>query len=294
MTLAGRASKLLGFDNTALAASTVRLALFGVGLAILTLLVVLPLASIFQHAYGSGIATFWDAITSPEALFSLRFTLFIAMTTTLINAVVGTVVATMMVRHEFPLKGVVDTLLDLPIAIPAVVTGFTLVLLYGPLGWLGGFADRAGVDIMRAVPGILIAHIVLTLPLTVRAVVPALRQVDSSQQEAAKTLGASEFKVFVSLIVPSIKGGLLAGSILTFARSLGEFGATIVVSGSLALQTQTAPLFIFSEFSRGAIEAATSMSLMLVVASVGLYVASRLIVPMRGQGGMASVSRGIS
>ncbi len=196
----------------------------GLGVAFLTLLVILPLASMFHYASSKGLGVFWESISSPEALYSLRFTVILALVTTVINGIMGTVVAFMLVRHDFPLKGFLDSIIDLPVAIPASVTGFTLLLLYGPLGLLGKIFEGSGITIMFAFPGILIAHVFL----------------------------------------PAIKGGLITGCVFTFARSLGEFGATIMVSGNLALRTQTAPLFIFSEFNKGNIEGANSMSVLLV------------------------------
>ena len=268
-----------------------KLVFVAIGVAFLGVLVVLPLASMFQYASGNGIAVFWESISSPEAVFSLKFTLILALVTTAINAVMGTVVAFVLVRHDFPLKGVLDSLVDLPIAIPAAVTGFTLLLLYGPIGILGGMFQGAGINIMFAFPGILIAHVFMTLPFVVRAVEPVLQEVDKSQEEAAKTLGATGPKVFIHVILPSIKAGLISGSIFTFARSLGEFGATIMVSGNLALRTQTAPMFIFSEFNRGEIEAASSMSVVLVVISLVLFLGLKLILKMSEKKGASSGRR---
>jgi len=258
--------------------------IISVGASFLAVLVVLPLASMFQYASNNGLAVFWSNISSPEALFSLKFTLIIAVVTTSINVVMGTAVAFMLVRHDFPLKAVLDSLVDLPIAIPAAVTGFTLLLLYGPLGIMGRLFEGAGITIMFALPGILIAHVFMTLPYVVRAVGPVLQEVDRSQEEAAKTLGATEVQVFARVILPAIRTGLISGSIFTFARSLGEFGATIMVSGNLALRTQTAPMFIFSEFNRGEIEAASSMSVVLVIISLVLFLGLKSVVKIMESG----------
>jgi len=238
-------------------------ALIGGGLGFLALLVLVPLGYMFGYAASKGLGVFWEAISSPEALFSLKFTLLLAVATTIINAVMGTVIAFMLVRRRFPLKSFFDSVIDLPIAIPASVTGFTLLLLYGPMGMLGKIFSGGGITIMFAFSGILLAHTFMTLPYVVRAVGPVLQAMDKSQEEAAQILGANDLQIFTRVILPSIKGGLIAGSVFTFARSLGEFGATIMVSGNLALRTQTAPLFIFSEFNKGNIEAACSMSVIL-------------------------------
>ena len=263
----------------------------GVGVAFLSLLIILPLGFMFKHASSNGVGVFWDSISSPEALFSLRFTILLAVATTLINAVMGTVVAFMLVRHEFPFKGFLDSIVDLPMAIPASVTGFTLLLLYGPVGAIGNLFEGTGIVIMFAYPGILIAHVFMTLPYVVRAVGPVLEEVDKSQEEATKIMGASDLQVFTNVILPAIKGGLISGSVFTFARSLGEFGATIMVSGNLAMRTQTAPLFIFSEFNKGNIEAASAMSVVLVIISFALFFGFKVATKIMEAGGSRGAKR---
>ena len=292
--MAKRVSIAIDPGRLAIRVDITKMVFVGIGVSFLTVLVIFPLASMFQYASGNGIAVFWDSISSPEAVFSLKFTIVLAVATTLINAVMGTIVAFMFVRHDFPLKAVLDPLVDLPIAIPAAVTGFTLLLPYGPLGILGRMFSGAGINIMFAFPGILIAHVFMTLPYVVRAVGPVLQEVDRGQEEAAKTMGANGVQVFINVILPSIKTGLISGSIFTFARSLGEFGATIMVSGNLALRTQTAPMFIFSEFNRGDIEAASSMSVVLVIISLALFLGLKLIAKLAQKGGTASAKRDIS
>ena len=265
--------------------------LVGVGIAFLTVIVALPLLSMFLYGSAKGLGAFWNAVSSPEAVFSLKFTLVLAAVTTVINGVLGTVVAFMLVRQDFPLKGFLDSLVDLPVAIPASVTGFTLLLLYGPLGIVGGLFEDSGIRIMFAFPGLLIAHVFMTLPFVVRAVGPVLQEVDRSEEEAARTLGASNLQVFTSVILPSIQGGLVTGCVFTFARSLGEFGATIMVSGNLALRTQTAPLFIFSEFNKGNIEAANSMSVVLVLISFALFLGFKAVTKVMESGGYKRAKR---
>ena len=264
------------------------------GIAFLGILVLLPLGSMFLYASAKGPGVFWAATSSPEALFSLKFTVILAAATTVINGALGTLVAFILVRHDFPMKGFLDSLVDLPLALPASVTGFTLLLLYGPLGLVGHMFDVAGITIMFAFPGLLIAHVFMTLPFVVRAVGPVLRVVDSSQEEAAKTLGANDLQIFRRVILPAIKGGLITGCVFTFTRSLGEFGATIMVSGNLALRTQTAPLYIFSEFNEGNIEAANSMSVVLVILSFALFLGFKLITRLMESGRTTGAQRDIS
>ncbi|KKK97288.1 hypothetical protein LCGC14_2654250 [marine sediment metagenome] len=262
----------LGEQRSAAATGAMgRYALMTSGIGFLILLIALPLTAIFTRAYEGGLPAFWKAISSPEAVFSLRYTLTLATATTVINAVMGTLVAYVLARQEFRGKSLVDSLVDLPIAIPASVTGFTLLLLYGPVGTIGGPLSDVGISIMFSFPGILVAHLFMTFPYVVRAVGPVLQDSERGEEEAAQTLGASALGVFRYVTFPAIQSALIVGSIFTFARSLGEFGATIMVSGNLALRTQTAPLFIFSEFNAGNIEAASAMSVVLVLISFVLF-----------------------
>ena len=284
----------VGFPQRGWRTKLPKFALIATGVGFLALVIILPLGSMFQYASSNGLGVFWESISSSEALFSLRFSIMLALATTVINGVLGTVVAFMLVRHDFPLKGFLDALVDLPVAIPASVTGFTLLLLYGPLGILGKIFETTGITIMFAFPGILIAHVFMTLPFVVRAVGPVLEDVDVSEQEAAKILGANEVQIFTNVILPAIKGGLISGCVFTFARSLGEFGATIMVSGNLALKTQTAPLFIFSEFNKGNIAAANSMSVLLVIISFILFAGFKLINKFMEKKGASNGKRSIS
>ena len=284
----------IGASKTVARVSASKVLLLATGVAFLGILVLLPLGSMFLYASTSGPGVFWAAISSPEALFSLKFTVILAAATTVINGVLGTLVAFMLVRHDFPMKGFMDFLVDLPVAIPASVTGFTLLLLYGPVGLVGRMFDGAGITIMFAFPGLLIAHVFMTLPFVVRAVGPVLQDVDRSQEEAAKTLGANDLQVFSRVILPAIKGGLITGCVFTFTRSLGEFGATIMVSGNLALRTQTAPLYIFSEFNEGNIEAANSMSVVLVILSLALFLGFKLTTRLMESGRTTGAKRDIS
>ncbi|MCH6560744.1 ABC transporter permease subunit, partial [candidate division KSB1 bacterium] len=151
----------------------------------------------------------------------------------------------------FPFKGIFETLVDLPLIIPATAAGLTILMLYGSLGILGKLFGEAGINIMFAFPAILTAHVFMTLPFVVRAVGPVLAAMDRTEQDAAKILGANEVQVFAKVIFPAIKSALITGCVFTFIRSMGELGATIIVAGNLALNSQTAPLFVFSEFNEG-------------------------------------------
>ena len=269
------------------------LIMISLGTGFLALLVLLPLASMFQFASSSGPAVFWENISSSTALFSLRFSVILALATTAINRVLGTVVAMVLVRHQLPFKGFFETLVDLPLIIPASATGLTILMLYGSLGILGKLFGEAGITIMFAFPAILVAHVLMTLPFVVRAVGPTLATVNRTEQDAAKILGANEVQVFAKVIFPAIKSALITGCVFTFIRSMGELGATIIVSGNLPLKSQTAPLFIFSEFNEGNLVAANSMAVVLVMISVGLFLGFKLSNKLLARKGISDGERTI-
>ena len=293
-------SRLLGLrgggvsEHGAPWATPAKYLLLFVGVAFLATVVILPAAYLFQTGFSGGLTRFWQSISSPEALFSLKFSLTLALATTVINGVMGTVVAFTLVKNSFPFRGMLDALVDIPLIIPLSVTGLTFLLLYGPVGQLDELFEDAGITIMFAFPGILFAHVFLTLPFVVRAVGPILEKVDRTEEEAAKILGANQVQIFSSIVLPVIKGGLISGCVFTFIRSMGEFGATILVSGNLALKSQTAPLFVFSEFNEDNIAAASSMSVSLVVISLILFFCFKLIIRFVEPRGTAIGQRSIA
>ncbi len=176
-----RTARILGMSSPRIRAACPHapgLIMVSVGTGFLALLVLLPLASMFQFASSSGPAVFWENISSSTALFSLRFSIILALATTAINGVLGTVVAMVLVRHQFPFKGFFETLVDLPLIIPASATGLTILMLYGSLGILGKLFGEAGITLMYAFPAILVAHVFVTLPFVVRAVGPVLAAMD--------------------------------------------------------------------------------------------------------------------
>jgi len=274
-----RTARLLGISGPRIRniwPHTPGLIMVTLGAGFLALLVLLPLASMLQFAFSSGPAVFWENISSSTALFSLRFSVILALATTAVNGVLGTVVAMVLERHQFPFRGFFEILVDLPLIIPATAAGLTILMLYGSLGILGKLFGEAGITIMSAFPAILVAHVFMTLPFVVRAVGRALATIDSTEQDAAKILGANEVQVFAKVIFPAIKSALITGCVFTFIRSMGELGATIIIAGNLALNSQTAPLFVFSEFNEGNLIAANSMAVVLVIISVGLFLGFKL------------------
>jgi len=244
-----------------------------VGLLLLVLLplVLLPLSAIFIFAARGGVATFIATLSSPDALFSLRFSLLIAIGTSCVNLVIGTFTAYVLAKYRFPGRESLLIVVNLPVAIPTVVMGTSLLLLWGPIGLLGSWLDPYGLQPMFAPIGVLLAHILVTLPYMIGAIKPVIDELDATYEEAAYTMGAYRWQTFRFVILPVLRGGLFTGTLLTFAHSLGEFGATVMVSGNLRLRTQTAPSYIFAQFEAGNIEAANAVASVLAVLSFVLF-----------------------
>ena len=234
-------------------------------------LVLMPLGAIFLYAGKGGWGAFASALSQPDAQFALRFSLLIAIAAAVVNGILGTCAAYVLSKYRFPGRDALEVALNLPVAIPTVVVGTSLILLWGPIGLLGRYLDPLGFRPMFAPLGVLLAHLLVTFPYMLGAVKPVLDELETTYEEAAYTLGASPWQTFRYVILPALKGGLFSGSLLTFAHSLGEFGATVMVSGNLRLRTQTAPLYIFAQFEAGNIETANAVAAVLATLSFVLF-----------------------
>ena len=235
-------------------------------LGYLALLLVAPLGLVFWRTFEHGVGPAWDAVTTHDALHALRLTLIIAAIVVPANTIFGLLCSIAIVRHRFPGAGIVNAVVDLPLALSPVVAGLALLLLYGRGGWLGGHG------ILFALPGMVLASIFISLPFVVREVVPVLREIGTEQEQAAATLGASAFQTFRRVTWPAIRWATAYGVVLTTARSLGEFGAVSVVSGRLAGQTETLTLYVQDRYvsfdTVGAYAAAGVLALIAVATLV--------------------------
>lgn len=236
----------------------------------LLVLVGLPLAAVVVTAFRHGPAAAWHALTSPVARAALWLTVWTAALVTVVNAVFGTLTAWVLTRYRFAGRNLLAAVIDLPFAIPTVVTGLMLVVLYGPQNLVGAWLSAHGVRILFAPPGIVVALLLVTFPLVVRAVEPVLMELDADQEQAAFTLGAWPLAAFRRVVLPAIAPAILTGSLLTFARALGEFGSVVIVAGNLPGRSLTAPVFIYGAVESGAPQAASAMSALLVAISLGL------------------------
>ena len=207
------------------------------------------------------------ALRNPDAQFALRFSVVMAFATAAINAVLGTFGAYVLSRYQFRGKRPLNIVVNLPVAIPTVVVGTSLLLLWGPIGLLGRWIDPLGLQPMFTPGGVLLAHLFVTFPYMLGAVKPLLDELETTYEEAAYTIGASRWQTFWRVILPALRGGVFTGTLLTFAHSLGEFGATVMVSGNLRLRTQTAPLYIFAQFEAGNLAGANAVAAVLGVLS---------------------------
>jgi sulfate transport system permease protein len=207
-------------------------------LAYVGVLLVAPVGLIFYRTFEHGFGPAWDAVTTPDALHALKLTLIIAAIAVPANTIFGIFCALAIVRYRFPGFGVVNAIVDLPLALSPVVVGLSLLLLYGNGGWL------AGHNVLFALPAMVLATIFVSLPFVVREVVPVLREIGTEQEQAAATLGASALKTFRRVTWPAIRWAVAYGIVLTTARSLGEYGAVRVVSGHIVGQTETLTLLV--------------------------------------------------
>lgn len=236
----------------------------------LGLMIVLPLSTIIENGFRDGVRVFWDDITNPLAFGAIKLTVVSAVIVSLINAVMGTLTAYVMVRYEFIGKRILNGLIDMPFAIPTLVTGVMLVALYGPQKTLGAWLQSKGVQVIFATPGIILALLLITYPFVIRAVQPVLMDMDKAQEEAAYTLGASKWTTFLRVILPNIARAVMTGSLLTFARALGEFGSIVVVAGNIPGSTLTAPVFIYGQIESQSQRSASAMSVFLLALSFTL------------------------
>lgn len=264
-----------------------RLVLRTLSTSFLLLVVGLPLLAVAWTALARGPVAAAEAVTSPVARSALWLTLWTAALVAALNAVFGTLTAFVLARHAFPGRGLLSAAVDLPLAIPTVVTGLMLLILYGPQSFLGGLARDAGIRIVFAKPGIVLALSFVTFPFVVRAVEPVLAEIDGAQEEAARTLGASPATTFLTVTLPAILPAVWTGALLCFARAVGEFGSVVLIAGNIPGRTLTAPVHVYGAVESQAPHAASAMSAVLVAVSFTLlFVVDRRRVATRRRMGL--------
>jgi sulfate transport system permease protein len=250
-----------------------------VGLGYLAVVLVAPVAVIFWRTFEDGFATAWEAVTTPEALHAFWLTILITAIAVPANTIFGIFCAIAIVRRRFPGKGLVNALVDLPLAVSPIVVGLAFLLLYGANGWFGGRLAEHGVQVAFALPGMVLVTIFVSLPFVVREVVPVLREIGTEQEQAASTLGASPTQAFRRVTFPAIRWAVAYGVVLTAARCLGEFGAVSVISGRVVGKTDTLTLYVEERYLAFDFVGAYAASVVLALVAISVLLLMTLIKP---------------
>jgi sulfate/thiosulfate transport system permease protein len=240
-------------------------------IALMLPLILLPLASIFIFGTSSGLDKFLAALTAPEAIFAMELSLVTSFWATVFNVLFGLFAAYVLSKYSFWGRNALIVIISLPTAIPTAVAGFALLLLWGPYGTLGRLLEPNGIHVMFTAAAIILANIFVTFPLAFGVIKPVFDTMNKSLEEASATMGATRWQTFWHVTLPSLRGAIVTGALLTFARAVGEFGSTILVSGNLAMRTQTAPLYIFAKFNEGQVEAANAIAIVLALFSFVIF-----------------------
>lgn len=231
------------------------------GAIYLSIVVLLPLIAVAAKSLSGGLDEFWHEITRPQAKAALELTVGLSIIVTVINAVMGTLIAWVLVRDQFPGKQFINTLIDLPFALPTIVAGIVLLALYGPKSPLG-------VNVAYTRIGVTLALLFVTLPFVVRSVQPVLISFDREMEDAARSLGAGPLTTFRRVILPNLRGGILAGCALAFGRALGEFGSIVLIAGNLPFKTEVASVYLYGQIENDNLTGASAVSLVLLGAAL--------------------------
>ena len=250
-----------------------------VGLSYLLVVLAAPVGLVFYRAFEHGLGPAWAAVTTPEAKHAFYLTVLIAAIAVPANTVFGVICALAIVRQRFPGKGVMNALVDLPLALSPVVVGLAFLLLYSRTGWFGNWLTDHGIQVVFALPGMILVTIFVSLPFVVREVVPVLREIGTEQEQAAATLGASGWQTFRRVTFPAIRWAIAYGVVLTTARALGEFGAVSVISGHIVGKTETMTLHVEAQYQQFDYVGAYSASVVLAMIAIATLVAMTLFKP---------------
>lgn len=266
-------SKNIEEKNVSLPLRLGRLSLILVALLFLILFLIVPLVAVFAGAFERGVTTYLKAITEPDVMASIKLTLLVALIVVPINVLFGLVASWLITRFSFRGKGLLLTLIEIPLAVSPVIAGMVFILLYGSRGLFAPLLEYLDVKIVFAIPGIILATIFVTMPYVARELIPIMQERGISEEEAALSMGASGFRTFWSITIPNIKWGLLYGIILCNARAMGEFGAVSVVSGHIRGVTNTMPLqveVLYNEYNFTSAFAVSSLLAMLALLTLVL------------------------
>jgi sulfate transport system permease protein len=254
---------------------------FGLSLGItctyLSLVVLLPLATVFARTSELSGSAFWAIVTAPRVMASYRVTFGASFVAALINTVFGLLVAWVLVRYRFPGRRVVDAMVDLPFALPTAVAGIALTTLYASNGWIGSRLDLLGIKVAYTWLGITVALVFIGLPFVVRTVQPVLDDLEVEVEEAAASLGAQRWQTFTRVVFPTIAPALLTGFALAFARAIGEYGSVVFIAGNMPMKTEIVPLLIITKLEQYDYAGATAIAMVMLIVSFGLLLTINLL-----------------
>ncbi len=239
----------------------------------LSLLVLIPLSAAFIRSFESGWGHFAAVVTAPRVVASLRLSFGAALFAAAVNALFGLIISWVLARYTFPFKRLIDAMVDLPFALPTAVAGIALTALYAPNGWLGHALQPLGIRVAFTPLGVVVAMVFIGLPFVVRTLQPVLEDLDREVEQAAATLGASEWQTFVRVILPALWPALLTGFALAFARAVGEYGSVIFIAGNMPMKSEIAPLLIITKLEQYDYAGATAIAVVMLVLSFGMMLA---------------------
>lgn len=250
---------------------------FGITVSYISILVLLPLSMIFINSLDIGFKEIINILGEPRVLAAFKVSFLAAFLAAAVNAVFGFLIAWVLVRYDFFGKKIIDSLIDLPFALPTAVAGITLTTLYAQDGWIGKYLDLMGIKVSFTFLGIAIALSFISIPFVVRTVQPVIENLDKEVEEAAGSLGANSFTTFFKVILPEVIPSLLTGTSLAFARAVGEYGSVVFISGNMPLKTEIAPLIIMTKMEQYDYQGATVVAgAMLIISFITLFIINLL------------------
>ena len=255
----------------------------------LSLIVLIPLSATFLRSTELGLERFWEVVTAPRVLASLKLSFGASLLAALVNGVFGFIVAWVLVRHEFPGRKLIDALVDLPFALPTAVAGIALTALYAPNGWLGAWLEPLGLKVAFTPLGVVVALAFIGLPFVVRTLQPVLAELDRELENAAHGLGATGWDTFRLVVFPTLWPALLTGCALAFSRCVGEYGSVIFIAGNIPMVSEITPLMIITKLEQYQYAEATAIAVVMLLLSFGLMLAINALQlwAQRRQGGRA-------
>ncbi|MDR4945448.1 sulfate ABC transporter permease subunit CysT [Neobacillus cucumis] len=259
-----------------------RIAMRSVLISYLLILVILPISAVYENGFSLGWGPFWKTVSGPIAWSAILLTFKLSILTTLIQAIIGTFIAFVLIRYQFLGKSLLNSFVDLPFSLPTAVSGLMLLTLLGPLSPIGKWLQGIGVDLLYNQAAIVIGMVFITFPFVIRTVQPMIEQIDPYEEQVSYTLGAGKVFTFFKILLPSVVPGILAGSMLTFSRALSEFGAISLISGNLPGKTQVASVYIYGEIENFNTQGAAAVSIVLVTISLIILLLVNIFQKRRG------------